>query len=162
MARSCTVCGHPEAFVINEALVLEKKSNRVVARQFDLHHDAIRRHREHIPRLLVEASRAAEVAEADDLLARVEALHGRTLAILEAAEGTGELRTALSAVREARGNLELVGRITKELDERPTINLWLSPEWLEVRAAIVGALVPHAQARDAVLRALEGAGDGRA
>ncbi len=125
MPRTCTVCAHPEVFSVNEAVVLEKRSNRVVARQFGLHHDAVRRHREHIPGLLVKALEAEEAAHADDLLGRVEDLHGRTLAILEAAEDAGELRTALAAIKEARGNLELVGRITKELDERPTVNLYL-------------------------------------
>ena len=104
-----------------------------------------------------------EVAEADDLLSRVEALQRRTLAILESAEEIGELRTALSAIKEARGNLELVGRISKELDERPTLNLYMNPEWLELRAVIVGALESHREAREAVLRALESAGNnGRA
>ena len=68
----------------------------------------------------------------------------------------------MAAIREARGNLELVGRVTKELDERPTLNLWLSPEWLELRTTIVGALAPHPEARRAVLGAIEGSGDGRA
>ena len=162
MPRTCTVCAHPEAFSVNEAVVLEKRSNRVVARQFGLHHDAVRRHREHIPELLVKALEAEEAAHADDLLARVEDLQRRTLAILEAAEETGELRTALAAIKEARGNLELVGRITKELDERPTVNLYLSPEWLELRAVIVGALASHPEARGSVLRALEAGGNGRA
>ena len=154
MGRSCSVCSHPESFVINEAIVLEKRSNRVVARQFGLHHDAVRRHREHIPKLLVEASRAMDAYEADDLLGRVEDLHRRTLAVLEAAEETGELRTALAAIREARGNLELVGRITKELDDRPQVNLYLSPEWIELRGLIVAALQPHTEARESVLRAI--------
>ena len=119
--------------------------------------------KEHLPELLVKAKNAVEVAEADDLLSRVEALQRRTLAILESAEEIGELRTALSAIKEARGNLELVGRISKELDERPTLNLYMNPEWLELRAVIVGALESHREAREAVLRALESAGNnGRA
>jgi hypothetical protein len=106
---------------------------------------------------LVEAKKATDSAEADDLLDRVESLQTRALAILDAAEDTGELRTALGAIREARGNLELMGRLTKELDDRPQINLYLSAEWLELRAIIVGALEPHQEAREDVLRAL---GDG--
>ena len=162
MPRTCSVCTHPESFAVNEAVVLEKKSNRVVARQFGLHHDAVRRHREHIPKLLVEASRAMDAYEADDLLVRVEDLHRRTLAVLEAAEETGELRTALAAIREARGNLELVGRITKELDERPVTNVLISPEWIELRAVIVAALEPYPDAKGAIVRALENGGRGGA
>ena len=160
MPRVCSICAHDEVHTINVALV-SREPYRAIARRFGVSKDALRRHAEdHLPGLLVKAKGAVEAAEAGDLLSRVEALHSRTLAILEAAEGTGELRTALCAIKEARGNLELVGRVTKELNERPALSLWLSPEWLELRAVIVGALGYHPQARDAVLRALEGGGEG--
>jgi transposase len=162
--RTCTVCSHPEREAIDEALV-SGASNRSIASKCGVSEAAVRRHKaNHIPAKLALAAKKreeAESAEADDLLGRVEDLQERTLAILEAAEDTGELKTALSAIREARGNLELVGRLTRELDERP-INVLISPEWLELRAVIVTALEPHQEARYAVLRALEGSGNGRA
>ncbi len=162
MPRPCSICAHDQAHVINVALV-QRDGYRTVAHQYSVSVDALKRHaKEHLPEMLTKARDAVEVADADDLLSRVEGLHERTLAILEAAEGSGELRTALSAIKEARGNLELVGRITKELDERPTFNLYLSPEWLELRAVIVGAVEPYPEARESVLRALEGGGNGRA
>jgi hypothetical protein len=106
------------------------------------------------------AEKASEVAEADNLLEQVRDLQARTLAILEAAEHTYQHRTALSAIREARSNLELLTKLLGELDERPVINLHVSPEWLELRAVIVGALEPYSEAQGAVLRAIEGAGNG--
>jgi hypothetical protein len=106
------------------------------------------------------AKAAEEVAEADDLLGQVQDLQARTLSILEAAEATSEHRTALGAIREARSNLELLAKLLGELDERPVVNLNVSTEWLELRAVIVGALEPHPQARESVLRALEGPANG--
>ena len=162
MSRRCTICTHYERHAINVALV-QRDPYRHIAKQWDVSTGALQRHaKEHLPELLVKAKNAVEVAEADDLLSRVEALQRRTLAILESAEETGELRTALSAIKEARGNLELVGRITKELDERPTFNLYMNPEWLELRAVIVAALEPYSDARGAVLGAIAGVGNGRA
>jgi hypothetical protein len=40
------------------------------------------------------------------------------------------------------------------------VNLNISPEWLELRAVIVGALESHPAAHRAVLGALERAGNG--
>ena len=71
----------------------------------------------------------------------------------------GDLRTALAAISQARGNLELLGKLAGELDERPVMNLNVSAEWLELRALIVRALEPHPAAHRAVLRALEGVGN---
>lgn len=122
---------------------------------------AVQRHSEnHLPATLAKAKEAKVVAHADDLLAEVRSLQAHTLAILETTEETKQHRTALSAIREARSNLELLAKLLGELDERPVVNLNVSPEWLELRTVIVGALEPYTDARGAVLRAIERSGDG--
>jgi hypothetical protein len=164
MSRSCTVCEHPDAVAINEALVLERKSNRAITRQYGLSKDAVRRHREHIPQLLVKAHEAEQMAEADKLLTDIRRRQARTLLMLQKAEKSGDLRTALAAVREARNNIALLAELRGQLDRRPVVNLMLSAEWLELRALIVGALEPHPDAREAVVRAIaskEGNGHAR-
>jgi len=96
------------------------------------------------------------VASADNLLADVRELQARALAILDVAERAGELRTALAAIREARGNLELLGRLAGELNDAPQLNIHLSAEWLQLQAVVVGALEGHPEARESVLRAIRG------
>ncbi len=162
LPRRCTICAHDERHAIDVALV-GRESYRAIARQYGVSKDALSRHtQEHLPELLARAKDAVEVAEADSLLSRVEGLYKRTEAILEAAESNREWSTALAAVRECRGNLELLGRVTKELESAPTLHLHLNPEWLELRAVIVSALEPYSEAQGAVLRALESRGNGRA
>src|SRR5918995_6333782 len=161
MPRSCSVCTHDERDSIEDAFIVGTPKRRI-ASHYGVSERAVRHHlREHLPALLALARDAERAARADSLLDRIEALQSRTLAILEATEETGEHRAALAAIREARGNIELIGEITKELDRTPTLNLHLNPEWLELRAVIVGALDAHPDARGAVLRALEGASNGR-
>lgn len=106
------------------------------------------------------AEKAAEVVQADNLFNQVRNLQQSTLDILAEAEQSKQYRTALSAIREARGNLELLAKLLGELDERPVVNLSVSPEWLELRAVIIGALQPHTAAHRAVLRALESTDNG--
>jgi transposase-like protein len=156
MPRRCTVCDHLRRQSIDEALVTGAPY-RSVAKRFGLSESAVYRHKtEHLPAHLLKAREAEEVAQADDLLEQVRHLQAHALDILERAEKTGDLRTALAAISQARGNLELLGKLAGELDERPVVNLNVSPEWLELRAVIVGALEPHPAAYIAVLRALEG------
>jgi hypothetical protein len=162
LARSCSVCQHEDNVLINEALVVQGLSNRAMARQFGLSKDAVRRHRQHIPEILAQASRAEEVAKADSLLDRLEDLQSRTEAILSRVEGTDNYSAMLGAIREMRSNLEVIGEVTKELNRTPTLNLTLSPEWLELRALIVRAVEPFPEAREGILRALEVGGNGRA
>jgi hypothetical protein len=59
----------------------------------------------------------------------------------------------LGAIREARGNVELLAKLLGELDERPVVNVMLIDP--KVRDAIVRALTPYGEARLAVANALE-------
>jgi hypothetical protein len=160
--RRCAICTHPDREAIDKALVGDAALSELAA-IYRVSDDSLGRHKaNHLPAKLVMAEAAAEVARADSLLGQVRDLQRRALDILDKAEEAGELRTALSAIREARGNLELLAKLLGELDERPVVNLNLSPEWIELRAVIIAALEPHSEAQRAVLRALEGASDGRA
>lgn len=160
MPRVCSVCRHPDRAAIDEALVARRDSLRDIARQYGLKKDAVARHKaEHLPDHLARAQEAEKVADADTLLEQMRALQEKTLAILEAAK---DPRTALSAVREARGNLELLAELVGELAHQPTVNVLVSAEWVTVRSTLLDALLPFPEARTAAsarLLALEAGGD---
>jgi transposase-like protein len=128
MSRRCTVCDHPERHGIDAALV-GGAPYRSVAKRFGLSKSAVYRHKtEHLPAHLLKAREAEVVARADNLLEQVRTLQAHALDILERAEKAGDLRTALAVISQARGNLELLGKLAGELDERPVVNLNVSPE----------------------------------
>jgi hypothetical protein len=164
LGRVCTICSHEQRFPIEELLATRQSTYRGIARKYGVSEDAVSRHVKagHVSQLLALAADAERAAQADNLLDRIEALHRRTLAILEAVEGTDEHGTALAAIREARRNLEVIGEVTKELNRTPTLNLQLNAEWIEIRTEIMQALEPYSEARGAVLRALERASNGSA
>jgi hypothetical protein len=150
MPRRCTVCDHPERHGIDEALVTGAPY-RSVAKRFRLSESAVYRHKaEHLPAHLLKARETEEAARADALLDQVRNLQAHALDILERAEKTGDLRTALAAISQARGNLELLGKLAGELDERPVMNVLVSTEWATIRTALMEALSPYPEARSAV------------
>src|SRR5215211_1493204 len=116
---------------------------------------------EHLPKLLVEASRGVEVANADDLLAKVEELRLKAMDVLTQAEEAHDHRVVLAAIDRASKQLELLAKLLGEISDAPQVNIHLHPEWIELRTVIVGALEPHPEARGAVLRAIEGVDNGR-
>jgi hypothetical protein len=141
---------------MDAALISGQETLRDIARRFEVSKDALTRHKgRHLPALLVKAHEAEEAAVADDLLSQVEDLQARTLRILDAAEASGEYRVALSAMREARANIELLGRLAGERREQP-VNILVSPEWFSLRTTVLDALAPYSEARASVaLRLLE-------
>ena len=157
MPRTCTICTHPEREAIDRALSPRVDSYRHIASQFDVSTAAVRRHEaEHLPESLAMAQEAREVAHGDDLLAQVVDLQQRTLAILTQAEKKGDGRLALSAIAEARRNLELLGKLAGELQQEGTVNVNLvfAAQWVELRTTILQALAPYPEARLAVAEAV--------
>jgi hypothetical protein len=156
MPRVCTICTHEKRFEIEELLATRQGTYRNIAQRYGVSHDAIGRHAKgsHISELIALAADAERAAVGDGLLDRIEALQARTLAILGASEDTEDHRTALSAIREARRNLELIGEVTKELDRTPTLNLHLNPQYVAVRTAIVKAVEPYPEIKRAISQAM--------
>jgi len=148
------VCDHPERHGIDKALV-SGTPYRSVAKRFRLSESAVYRHKtEHLPAHLSKAREAEEAARADDLLEQVRHLQAHALDILECAEKAGDLRTALAAISQARGNLELLGKLAGDLDERPVVNVLLSPQWVMIRTSMLKALSAYPEARAAVAESL--------
>lgn len=161
MPRLCTVCGHPQRPAIDRALATGEASNRRIAAQYGVSEQAVRRHRDdHIADALAKAEQADTIA-ADDLLSQVVMMQAKTLRILESAEAAGTMNVALGAIREARGNIELLAKLTNQLNDRPVLNILIAPEWLQVRAVLLEALGPYPDARVAVAGRLGALGDGQ-
>ena len=110
---------HPAHHRLNKLVVEGQESLRSIAHRHGLSKDSLIRHRKaHIPKALVKAQEASEIAHGEDLLGQLRDLQTRARQILEEAANSGDLRTALMAVREARGCMELIAKATGELVER--------------------------------------------
>lgn len=149
MPRTCTICSHAKREEIDAALV-GGESLRNIAQRFGTSTTALHRHKsDHIAPLLAKAEDMAT----DSLLCQVRKLQRKALGILAKAEKAGDLRTALGAIREARGNLELLAKLMGELPDL-AINVLIMPEWGAIRAVLLSALMPYPEARAAVAGAL--------
>jgi hypothetical protein len=154
VGRTCTVCASPHRATIDAALIAGR-SSRDLAAQYGLSHHAVSRHfATHLPQAQREAYKEQEAQRADDLLSEARRLREITMALLGRAVQANDLRTALVAVREARGNLELIGKLLGELDAGPALNVLVAPEWVSIRAGLLAALGPYPEARAAVAQRL--------
>ena len=161
MPQTCTVCRRADQHAIDCAL-LSGEPFRSIAVRTGVSKSALVRHRvKCVPRDLSAARLAKEIAEADLLLADVTRLQRRANAILAKAEALGDLRTALSAIRELRGTIELLARLAGELRDATQVNVLVTPEYQQVRTLIVRTLAPFPEARAAVALALRDVGHAR-
>lgn len=154
MPRVCTVCSHPKRSDIDRALV-DGIPYRTIAKRYGASAAAVQRHKDHVPATLAKARDASDVADADDLLAHLASLRTKALDLLTKAETAGDYRTALAGVREARACVETLLEVSGELDRRGVVNIVVSPQWIELRTVIIGALRDHPDARQSVAKALK-------
>jgi hypothetical protein len=166
----CTVCGHPERVRIELLLAGGGASHRAIARKYKLSHYAIGRHwnghvsderkvslvfgpveRERL------ASRVAEESSSviDHFRAIRSGLYDLYSKALEAGDGStgallaGRLHEGLNSIAKITGELA-----NSSLIQNNTMNIFVSPQFAELEAALVRALAPHPQARADVINAL--------
>ena len=156
MGRSCIVCSRSDRDDLERRLVAGEPV-AAVARSVDIARSSLRRHAEaHLPAELAglrDAGKRISTARATD---RLEDLYARARAVLEHAEAEGRHPIALQAVRELRGFVELIAKLSGELDSKPdvVVNITSSSEWVAVQTVILTALDPYPDARLAVAEAL--------
>ena len=159
MPRTCTVCAHPDRDAVDAALVAGEAFRHVAAR-FGLSTGALQRHRAaHLPPALARAREAEEALRAETLLERLRALNRETADVLRQARRAGDHDLRLRALARAEKQLELEARLLGELREGAAVNVLVLPEWAALRAAVLGALAPHPEARLAVAAALAAGAD---
>jgi len=168
MAQACTVCQHQDRDAINQALI-DGQVVRTLATRYGLVATSLNRHKaNHLPSALVAAQDAAEVAQADDLLSRLQrlleraekrqdyadGLFARAVQAEDFRAGASALQAGSSATREVRACIELLLEVEGEISRRPEVNITISAEWVEIRTVILAALQTHPEARQDVVRAL--------
>lgn len=159
MPRPCETCRHPKRERIERALV-EGRAVAAIARKAGLSVDTVRRHAmNHLPKAMIPLNEARVAEHARTLLDRVEDLERRARVILDGAESS---HVALGALRELRGIVELLGKVTGELRETPNVvvNVLGSREWTAIQGALFEELEAHPEIRFKIAQRLQAIGAG--
>lgn len=174
MPNRCRVCEHRSRPQV-ELSVARGVSAKQISRRFPpLSEDSIYRHRAHIPAdLMRELRRRIELPEAELEALRIEESRGLLenlvaqraglWKIARQSEELGDMTHAITAHRAITDNLALTGKLLDlfAATHQTTNNILIaSPDWLLMRSALIEALAPYPEARQAVaqvLRKLEAA-----
>jgi len=173
MPRTCTICRHKHRAEIEKAVVAGTPL-RAIGIRWGASRPAIARHTATcVNDTISEAVADRETGHTERLIDQVRSLQTRTVALIDQVEGVlraakrapaklSAVNVAARVIREIRGNMELLGRLTGELDSgnKITVNVLTNPQWIELRGAVIAALAPHPEALQAVLATIERLGSG--
>lgn len=158
MPRTCSVCSHAKRPEIDRIL-LAGDSLRNIAKQFAVTSAALNRHRtNHLAQRLAQVAKRHEQADirtAIDVVGQLKAINGVALSVLREAREAGDGELALRAIDRIQKQIELQAKLIDLIKDGDTINITVSPQWIEMRTVIVTALASHPEARQAVTTALE-------
>ncbi len=179
MGRRCTICEHPQRQEIDKAL-LSGLSFRKIGKRFDINPSAAYRHRQtHVVDLIArvqkplnreELARAEKLAEqqqetqagelryAIDVVQQLKAINAACLEVLKQARSDRKYSLSLRAVDRIVRQIELQAKLLGQIQDGPTVNVAVLPEWHGIRRLVADALQPYPEARVAVVRALQNAG----
>jgi len=140
MARTCTVCSHEDLEAIDNALS-GGETVGWAATKFGLGRDALFRHR----RNHMAALTAVHIARPRAVLARVTAQVNRLESYADDQHRAGRGQLFLAASRELRQSMELLAKLSGELDERPTqvVNIFASAQWKSISAGLMALARNH-------------------
>ena len=149
----CTVCKNAARNEIDQKLI-DGASTRGIAGQYGLSDSSVSRHKlEHIPDRLVRAKDEMEILESNNLAHHVNFLYKNTLDILDASKSTNDLSTALKAIKEARGFLELVVKASEILFKSQQEST-AERDIAKLRITILRLLQPYPEVKLAVAKGL--------
>ena len=156
MPGNSTVASHPQIGEIN-ALLVSGAPHRDVADRFGLSKSAVTRHaRNGLPKVMVRAREAKEVASADALVGELKELKDSAVAVLEKARDAGDGREMLAAIKTARSVVETVAKLIGALQQDGAVNVdvGVRVDLDRMRAVILDSLTDHPDARRDVAQAL--------
>jgi len=168
---ACTICSHARRTEI-EAAIVSGRTVRSISEEFEIGKSIVHRHKAegHILRTLKKAtlSPCCPVDKRDEILALwqsdklvewLQNLLGKSVKILDQAEASGDLKTALSGIHEARQNVEAIAKITGTIQQgtlNQQINIGPSQEEMnKTISRVIQALEAYPEARQSVLAALD-------
>jgi hypothetical protein len=127
MTMVCKICNHPRRLEIDREIV-QGKSRAHIARQFGVSGDSVGHHREHhLSRQLTQAWTKKEGLDAVNLMAEIEEIIGKAKDIFNRNYEAGRDLTALKALAEQRGVLDLLLKVATLFHEARLLELQNHP-----------------------------------
>jgi len=139
--RTCTVCNHPRRKQIDRALIASEPEYSI-AKKFLVSRDAVHRHKAKghagIKRAIErvkkkreaeierQADEVADVVTSDGLVAQLRDLIAEARSIAKQARRSRNLSVAMSGIDRQARVLELIARLTGELDESTRVNVLIA------------------------------------
>lgn len=156
--RLCLVCAHPARAEFDKGLMNGSIKPSDVARRVGCSRSSIGRHfKNHLVKTVQTALQAEPMKDNGqdiDLMGELKVMYAKVKKLLAACDDDPNWKAQKAFHGEIRGYLELMGKFLGKLETGTTVNIIVTPVWVQMRTVIIQALEPFPEARIAVAKAL--------
>jgi len=153
----CSFCNHRDAALLEQQIAIKELTQAQTAKIIGCNKSTVSRHMANCVPSRIRESMKPEPVEVPGLNV-VNALttsHAKTLEILLDSLAEGDRKTALMAIHAETRQLDLMAKITGQVNAAPQLNFLLNPEFIMLKRIIVETLLPYPDARVALSEKLD-------
>jgi len=152
----CKVCLHPKRSQIEKQIADRALTQSKAATIVGCHNTTVSRHMRLCvaPHVAELARKEAREIQSTDVIHQLVQANQTIQHILENALSEGKDRVALKALEVELRQIELMAKLTGQLNKAPQVNFSLSPEYGQVMQVLMRVLEPYPEVREATSKAL--------
>ncbi len=157
MPRKCSICTHEKRTEIEKKL-LKGVTFRNIVEQYGTSLGATQRHVKngHLSQKIVESQEKKDIIRDEDLEAQVKYWQNEIQVIYDESRSEDK-RIALIAIDKAFKFIELQERLIGKLQDRPTVNIFMNPDFILVKKILLEELKDLPVVRGLISKRLEDA-----
>ena len=153
----CTFCNHRDAALLEQQIAIKQLTQAQAARIIGCNKSTVSRHMATCVPTMIQEAMKPEPVEVPGLnvVNALTTAHAKTLEILLDSLAEGDRKTALMAINAETRQLDLMAKITGQVNAAPQVNFLLNPEFVMLKHVIVETLLPYPEARVALSEKLD-------
>ena len=153
----CSFCNHRDAALLEQQIAIKQLTQAQAARIIGCNKSTVSRHMANCVPARIRESMKPEPVEIPgmNVVNALTTAHAKTLEILLDSLAEGDRKTALMAINAETRQLDLMAKITGQMNAVPQLNFLLNPEFVMLKHVIVETLLPYPEARVALSEKLD-------
>jgi poly-D-alanine transfer protein DltD len=158
----CTFCNHRDAAILERQIATKQLNQVQAAMIIGCNKSTISRHMANcVPKKIAEWVKPKPAKEETiNVVTQLVRSHEELLQLYQAARAKEDIHAAIKVLEAERRHLELVAKLTGQLQEATQVSFLLNPQYLTLKQTLIRILEPHPELRQEVSQALIDAEEG--
>ncbi len=152
----CQFCNHRDAALLEQQIAIKQLTQVQAATIIGCNKSTVSRHMANcVPRKMAEWVKPEQAKEETlNVVNQLVRSHEELLELYEIARDKEDIHAAVKVLEAERRHLELVAKLTGQLQEATQVSFLLNPQYLTLKQTLIRILEPHPELRQEVSQAL--------